>query len=570
MQNNINNLNEHINNIKENSNRNNISDFSTTNFDISIKGELNKNNSEINDLKIELKEAKNKIKELTKIITDYQKEINILKGQIAKSKRESMNDSKINTINNISTSNNNSSSNKTKIGKNSFIIKIPESLIKKRINKNKASRNNASDEMTNSYINNIEYNTLLDLTSNTYRKIILKNNSKNFNNISNISNNTNSNCLTNNNLNNNTNNNISSKDIYTKKITTTMKKRFRKSASQKLRVNKIDKNIYIKPIDSKRESKLIYTIITKNGNIELLSFDIIKHEFSIKDYIDSDNFENNFKASFHNNKEDNYSIFLNSDTNNNFYVVTGRNCDSLYEYDNETNKMKKLCNLKNNHSNGCLLYINNKIICLSGNYNKKVEIFSKKDNSLINLPEMNIERSNFSCCFVKNQFIFALYGYNFPTQLYLNTIEFYDLNEFENCRDNYININEDEWRYLKYKDINRLNIFIKGHLCFNYFDEKIIFFGGFNGYKNEAVDSFYQLNLAENFNLEQNNEECRVEKIGKKVSDIYKNRIYYFGNSAGLYLELNHNRIIFASIDNNYYAHILDMNNFEHSIHYYH
>ena len=394
------------------------------------------------------------------------------------------------------------------------------------------SRNNSLNDMTNTNLNNqenLENNTLLDLTDNTYKKSLFKNNSNNFNNISNISNKTNSNYLTNNNIsNNNIGNYKPNNDIYTKKITTTMGKKFRKSASQK--INKINPNIYIKPKDSKRISKLLYTITMKNDKIKLLSFDMRKHKFNEVNFIDSDYFELDYKESFIKNKENNYNICLNNDKNNDFYIVTGKNNDKLYKYDSETNKIKKLCKFENNHSNGCLLYINNKIICLSGNHNKKVEIFSEENNSVINLPEMNVERSSFSCCLIKNEYIFALFGYNLPTQQYLNPIEYYHLSDLENFMYNYININDDEWRYLKYKDNNALNLGIKGHICFNYLDEKIIFFGGFNGYKNEAVDCFYQLNLPENFNSGEKNENCYVESLDKKVNDISKNRILILQN----------------------------------------
>ena len=324
LQNNINNFNDKINNNKENPSIINKINFSISKFNIYLKGELNNSHEEINELKNELNEAKNKIEELSKLIIDYQKEINLLKGQSSKSKIESINNSKINTINNISTSNNNS--NKTKIGKDSFIIKIPESLIKRRVNKGKINKNESSNEITNSNMNNkenYEYNTLLDLTNNTYRKIHLRNNSNNFNNISIISNTTNSNYLTKNNISNNNITNITTNDIYTKKITTTMKKKIRKSASQNLRLNKIRQKLYIKPVDSKRTSNLIYTIITQNDKIELLSFDIIKRQFNFINFNDSDNFEKNYKESCQNNKEDNNSIYLNSDKNNNFYIVTG-------------------------------------------------------------------------------------------------------------------------------------------------------------------------------------------------------------------------------------------------------
>ena len=428
--------------------------------------------------------------------------------------------------------------------------------------------------MTNSIINNQEYNgnnTLLDLTNSTYKRVLFKSNNNNFNNISKISNNTNSNCLTNNNI---SSSNASrcklNNDIYSKKITTTKQKTFRKSASQKLRINKIKINdiIYSKPLEARRNSKFLYKVFIKNDKIELLSFDIINHVFNIINFIDCDNFYSDFKESYYNNKDDNNSIYLNNEKNNDFYIVTGKNCNKLYKYDYETNTMKKLYSFKNNHSNGCLLFINYNIICLSGNFNKKVEIFSEQNNCLINLPEMNIERSCFSCCLIKNEFIFALFGYNFPSQKYLNTIEYYELGDEINLKYNYINIKSDRWRYLNYKDNNSLNLGIKGHLCFNYLDETIIFFGGFNGNKTEAVDCFYKLNLSDDFYLEQNNEDCYVEPLSQKLKDISKNRIYYFGNDNGFLFDYNQNNILFAAIDCNYYAHILELNNFKHNIHY--
>ena len=192
-----------------------------------------------------------------------------------------------------------------------------------------------------------------------------------------------------------TNNNISSSnasrcklnnDIYSKKITTTMQKTFRKSASQKLRINKIKINdiIYSKPLEARRNSKFLYKVFIKNDKIELLSFDIINHVFNIINFIDCGNFYSDFKESYYNNKDDNNSIYLNNEKNNDFYIVTGKNCNKLYKYDYETNTMKKLYSFKNNHSNGCLLFINYNIICLSGNFNKKVEIFSEQNNCLIN------------------------------------------------------------------------------------------------------------------------------------------------------------------------------------------
>ena len=607
LQNNIKDLNENINinnnhAISDNcsnksivhSVKNNII-YSKSNFSFNIKGQPNykiieeneKYKNEINNLNIELKESKTKIEELMKLLNNYQKEIYSLKGQLTKTKRDSINESKLtNTSNNISISNNNTNSNKTKIGKDAFIIKIPENLIRNNnINKDRKSRNNSLCHTNN---NNINTNT--NYTLNTNRNLqdkYINLNSNNCNNVSNLTSNvsnTNSNCFTNNNnisysymTNNNNisciNMNNNNKEVYVKKITTTMKKKIKKSASQKLRINKIYNNLSLNLINKdminnyncqnvdlihNASKKVIYTLFTSEKKKTLLSFDIVKRQFNLINYKDLDNFELNYNESYiikENNLLNNDSIFLiNNSKNNNFYIVTGKNTDLLYMFNSKNKTMNKICQFENNHSKGCLIYYNNNIFCLSGNHNKKVEIFSESNNSLINIDEMNIERCNFSACIIQNKYIFALFGYNYPTQQYLDTIEFYELDNLEQNLNNYNN--KCGWKYLNYKNNKLSNLNIEGHLCFNYHDEKIIFFGGFNGKNNEAVDSFYQLVLnGDNFNIGQSNRGVYVEKINTKLNDIYKNGCYFFGNNNGLMLEDN----LFTSFDNNSHVHILDI-----------
>jgi hypothetical protein len=224
LQNNIKDLNENINinnnhiisdscsnKSTVNSVKNNII-YSKSNFSFIIKGvpnqkiieENEKYKSEINNLNIELKESKSKIEELMKLLNNYQKEIYSLKGQLTKSKRDSINESKLtNTSNNISVSNNNFNSNKTKIGKDAFIIKIPENLIRNNnINRDRKSRNNSV-----CHNNNNNNNTNVNYTLNTNRNIqdkYINLNSNNYSNVSNLTSNitnTNSNCFTNNNNN---------------------------------------------------------------------------------------------------------------------------------------------------------------------------------------------------------------------------------------------------------------------------------------------------------------------------------------------------------------------------------
>ena len=58
--------------------------------------------------------------------------------------------------------------------------------------------------------------------------------------------------------------------------------------------------------------------------------------------------------------------------------------------------MNNLCGLKNNHSNGALIDLGkNNLLCISGYFNKKMELFSISKNNWIDyLSETLIERSN--------------------------------------------------------------------------------------------------------------------------------------------------------------------------------
>ena len=622
LQNNIKDLNENIN-LNKNLNietdkigeikTNNDINYTIYNFNIQIKGETNTTNEnisqenenykkEINNLNDELKESKNKIEELMNIINNYQKEINYLKEQMVRqSKRDSlMNESKntINNINNISVSNNNINTSqkscKTKIGKDSFIIKIPENLLRNNFNKERKSRNSTSNNRITTNNNNNNYSNISSNTSrNMHDRYIHLNNNNNYNNTSNqisyINNSNNSNCFTYNNVSsNNISNNsiINPNEIYVKKITTTMKKKIKKSASQKLRVNKIYNNlslnvinqdIYIKNNEYTNRSnkiindyndKLIYTIFNNDNKIEIVSFDVSMKQFNIMKLYDYDNFMFNYSGSYNqqnNNILNNSSIFLLND--NAFYIVTGKNNDVLYKLNNNNNTMNMICKFKNNHAKGCLFYFEDKLFCLSGYHNRTFEMFSDIDNSLVSLEDMNIERSNFSVCVFKNKYIFALFGYNYPTHQCIDTIEFYDLKCISNYKNNNGNINK--WRYLKYKNNNYLDLNIEGHICYNLNDEKIIFFGGFNGIKSEAIDCFYELVLdGDDFENEQSNKNAYVKKLNNNLNHMGQNKCYYFGNNNGLLLEDNNN-IIFTAFDSNFHAHIIQTNNLSHNIYYF-
>ena len=64
--------------------------------------------------------------------------------------------------------------------------------------------------------------------------------------------------------------------------------------------------------------------------------------------------------------------------------------------------MEKICSLKNNHANGVLISYNDNIFCISGKFNKKVELFSEEKKQWEEINELNIERSYFSTSIIHN------------------------------------------------------------------------------------------------------------------------------------------------------------------------
>ena len=213
---------------------------------------------------------------------------------------------------------------------------------------------------------------------------------------------------------------------------------------------KLNKNIEI-------SSQTIFTLYIFSNKIYILCFDFKNRKFSLRDFSDNDNFDKNFKLSLKSKTHtNNYNklgpnLFLSKSPY--LYVITGKNCDMLYVYDSNKKSIYKLCKLKNNHSNGALIdfgFNNNSLLCISGDFNKKVELYSTSKKEWNNyLTETLIERSNCSFCILKKRFIFLIFGKNYPTNEYLNTIEYYDLNCNKNNK-------LSRWKYLNYQSKNNL------------------------------------------------------------------------------------------------------------------
>ena len=315
--------------------------------------------------------------------------------------------------------------------------------------------------------------------------------------------------------------------------------------------NHIKRNIEISP-------KTIFTIYNNYDKPLLLAFDIENKTFSFQEYSDFGNFEENYRLSLSINEKNNNSnkgnLFITID--NNLYIITGKNHDMLYMFDSLKKTIVKLCSLQNNHSNGTLLNYDNNIICLSGDYNKKVEMYSMKKNEWANLPEMIIERSNSTSCIMNNKdnkYIFKIFGFNTQTKEYLNTIEYLIINKEDSC-----------WKYLNYINPYLISLNIHNLFCVNYLDNKIVIIGGYNGKDNKNINKFIQI-IFDKDNFENN---IVVEEADRKLNGIDMNKKYLFCNGYKSYKDKNDT--IYEVFDSEFNCHLFKENKMEHDIYYLH
>ena len=278
----------------------------------------------------------------------------------------------------------------------------------------------------------------------------------------------------------------------------------------------IDKDYYLSYYKNQIISdKLIFAINPLTKSKSILCFDYDTKTFSYKDYADFGDFQETFIKSLENNKEKkiNKNIYLTIDYN--FFIITGENFDTFYVFNVVKRTINKLCSLKNNHSNGSMINYLGDIVCISGNYNKKVELYNQIKNEWIELPELNTERSNCASVLFREKYIFCLFGYNYPMKQHLNTIEYLDIEKYK----------ESNWKYLQYKNENLFSLYFNYCLSINYNNEKIIIVGGSDGQKNISNIYFYQLIISKDFENNNNNYNY-IEKTNRKLKDInyYQNR----------------------------------------------
>ena len=318
--------------------------------------------------------------------------------------------------------------------------------------------------------------------------------------------------------------------------------------------------------DMKMNEKVIYTIYSSKDNINMLFFDPETKKFSFQNFKDNVKFKtdflNNIKTTNKNNinisdiKCNDGNIFLYNEGY--LYAVVGNNYDMFYKLDSYNKEIYKLSKLKYNHSKGNLIFYDQRIFCMSGDYNKKVECYIEQKDQWIDIPEMLTERSNFSCCIIKEQYLFALFGYNNASKQYLNSIEYIDL-LCENSK----------WRFLYYENNNNLSMFLIGAFGINYNDKSIIIFGGYNGQTRKGNNFYYQINLKKNFdeeNYEVNDENLsNITKLNQEVKINDNNKLYFSSNGFNKFYDENNN-ILLTFFDDEFHSHIINLNSYSHEI----
>ena len=536
--------NNNINNKNINNNNNNINNI--TSFSINIKKEDDNNkdliiknlNEKIKEFEEQLKIANSKIKELSKIIEDIKN----------KNKNNLLYIDKITSFNyitiqnhfiklnktNFNINNNNIKNKRQKANnKNEIIIHFPDRAILGRSANSSKYINTTSENEHHSYTSFDNYKNMniyfRKITTTVNDQKIYKNKQHSLN---------------------------KNHKRYNQKLS--LFKLNHKKESSKDNIN-ISGNSSIN--DIKINEKIIYTLYPSKENVNILIFDPNTKKFSSKKMTNNDNFVENYQKDkdFSRNLDDKFckgNVFLYNEGY--LYIVTGKDYNLFYKYDPYKKQIISLSKLKYNHSNGNLIYYDQRIFCISGDFNKKVECYIESKNEWIDIPEMITSRSNFSTCIIKEQYLFVLFGYNKSNKQYLNSIEFIDL-LYENAK----------WKYLYYDNCKNISLFLAGSLSINYDDKKIIIFGGYNGINKKQNTHIYLINLKKNFDDEENydiNDEnlSKIDCIKQGLENNNENKCYIFDKGYNKYYD--NNNIIYTFFDSEFHAHTFNINTLTHEI----
>lgn len=268
----------------------------------------------------------------------------------------------------------------------------------------------------------------------------------------------------------------------------------------------MSQNVRLNTINSVKNdelgSKLIFTVL---DNKSILAFDSLEKTFITIEFEDKNNFSENFFPKG--------SLYLNID--NDLYIITGDNSDILYKFDYSNSIMTKLSNLQYNHLLGGFLYEkeSKNIICLSGAYNKNVEMCKKNENKWTPSSSMTVERSEAGYIVINSKNIYSFFGYNCPQNIYLNTVEF--INNYED--------KSSKWKTINIANKNNIDLMIKSHLLFSIEkDKRFVLLGGLCGLNEKPNETYLDIVIS------QGPDKIEVKPTKRKLFSLNKNKIYSF------------------------------------------
>ena len=321
-------------------------------------------------------------------------------------------------------------------------------------------------------------------------------------------------------------------------------------------INSINKNI--------EASGFRHPILLKlNYYNKVTCYDHFKNAtFKITDFKEKCNFKLNYQIYCGN-------ICLNLE--NNLFIVTGQNYNFFYIYDSNLNEIFKLSDLSHNHCRGSLVYIKkiNSVVCISGKYNSKCEIYnmdklslptqkpkntikklrttqnqedqSKKPVSFFsklakeedsgqsehlnnnasikwgNLPELNYQRQYSSIYIFNDQHLYIFFGIN-NSKGPLSTIERINLNDFS------------QWEIVNHQNPHNLDLRIDSAGTIFANNDEVYIVGGCVNEKN--TDRILKYNFV-------NNNIFKTEMI---IPNIRDNEYYRFWEESNFQHVTNYNR----------------------------
>ena len=279
-------------------------------------------------------------------------------------------------------------------------------------------------------------------------------------------------------------------------------------------------------------NQIIYSLYDNNN---LLSYDYENNEFKLVPVMNEE-----FRKMF--NKDIN-SLLLYNNISNRLYIIAGTNNDQLFIYDLNKDKIQTKSTLKNNHMCGSLLLLLNEnndikthLICLSGKYNKKVEIYNEENDIWDDkiLEEMPEERGDSYYLILNDNYIYAFYGYNYILNKYLNDIVYYDL------------INN-KWKRIMNNLLNNSHKGIKNHICYQNTENKYIYILGGDSNINKIIIDLQKKCVIQFDEGKSNENYDRFLLNNNFVYNIDNNYLSFFDKNYNVYLidcSSNENKLI--------------------------